>query len=544
MAHRGFIWGPSPEIYNPVKGSFEFGPLGKLMKNNLESFMRKKFRKGGFWEVQCPLIGPRIVWEASGHVERFFDYITQCANPKCKTVFRVDHLLEGLGIDLTTISPTDYGKIIKEKAIKCTECESPLGEVTKQNLMVTSTLGFPASEFILRPETATTTYLTFPKLYLFSRSNMPINVFQMGYAFRNEISPRKMLLRTREFEQCEGQIFITPEQEMNYEPFEEVKNQTLPLWSADAQVKDDKKILKISLNDAIEKKVLQKPAYAWLLLLAYDILKGLGVKEENLRFRQHKMDERAHYAHDAWDLEVKSNLYGWTEVCGVHDRGDYALGRHQEYSKKKLDVPTGKGDKVIPNVLEIAFGVGRLFFLTLEQSFRFEADRNVLDLPMDITPVPFAVFPLMKKPELKPVARKIYEDLIDNDISAVYDEAGSIGKRYRRTEEVGVRFAFTIDYQTLEDQSLTIRNIEDMSQKRIKLDQVLDISQKLMHGRIKYADIINVCESKNANSDEEESEPKKDSKPEKKDGAKPEKKSVTTEVKKEEKKTSKKTEKK
>ncbi|MBD3351272.1 MAG: glycine--tRNA ligase [Candidatus Lokiarchaeota archaeon] len=499
MQHRGFLWGPGPEIYDPVKGSYEYGPLGKLMKNNLERYMRRKFRRNGFWEVQCPLIGPEIVWEASGHVERFFDYITQCQNPKCGNVYRVDTLLEGLGYDLTAIPMDKWQDIITKEQIHCPDCESELGKVTEQNLMVTSKIGFPASEFILRPETATTTYLTFPRLYKYFRTKMPIFVFQMGHAFRNEISPRNMLLRTREFEQCEGQIFITPDQEMSFEPYEDQKNSAIVLWSAEAQENNDKKYQKVSLEQCINDDILQKPAYAWLLWLAYDIIKGLGIPDKSLRLRQHKMDERAHYAHDAWDLEIDSKIYGWTEVCGIHDRGDWDLGRHYEYSNKKsLKVPgPKKGQKQIPHILEIAFGVGRLFFFALELAFKFEEERNVLDLPVVLAPIPFAVFPLMKKPKgLKKLAKDVYGELVDNDIGVVYDESGSIGKRYRRTEEVGVRFAYTVDHQSLEDNTLTIRNIEDMSQKRINIDEIVDISTKIMRKTLTYDEIQDVEKEK------------------------------------------------
>ena len=492
MSHRGFIWGPSPEIYNPVKGSYEYGPLGKLMKNNLEKYIRKLFRKNNYMEIQCPLISPEIVWKASGHVERFFDYITQCDNKDCNNLFRVDTMLEQMGYDITEINLNELQEFIEKEKIKCPDCEGELGKVAKQNLMVTSQLGFPSSEYILRPETATTTYLTFPRLYNFNRTNLPIFVFQLGYAFRNEISPRKMLLRTREFEQCEGQIFIRPDQELNFEPYEDKKNYKIKMWSAKAQEQNVKKSVKISLKNAIEQDIIQKPAYAWLLYLAYDLVKGLNIPEKNIRLRQHKDDEKAHYAHDAWDLEIKSKIYGWTEVCGIHDRGDYDLGRHHKFSKKKqLLVPgLNKGEKIIPHVLEIALGVGRLFFFALEHAFKFEKERNLLDLHIQITPVPFAVFPLMKKPkELQSIGRKIYEDLIENDISAIYDVAGSIGKRYRRTEEIGVRFAFTIDHQSIEDNTLTIRNIEDMSQKRVKIDELIQLATNLLHNKTTFKDI-------------------------------------------------------
>jgi len=496
MSHRGFLWGPSPEIYNPIKGSYEYGPLGKLMKTNLEMYMRRKFRRYGFFEVQCPLIGSKIIWEASGHVERFFDYIISCTNSKCKNVYRVDNLLESLGYDLTGITHDKWNSIIIENNITCTECGSKLGKIEEQNLMVTSQLGFPSDTYILRPETATTTYLLFPRLYKFFRENMPIFVFQMGYAFRNEISPRNILLRTREFEQCEGQIFIRPDQEMDFQLYEFHKKNKIRLWPADYQIKADRTILNLSLEECINQKILKKPAYAWLLWLAYDMVKGLGIPEENLRLRQHKNDEKAHYAHDAWDLEINSKLFGWTEVCGIHDRGDWDLGRHYKYSKKNsllVPDPNQKDNKIIPNILEIAFGIGRLFFFTLEQGFRFEKERNVLDLPIEITPIPFAVFPLQKKPiELIEVAEKIYQKIIDNDIGAIYDDTGSIGKRYRRTEEIGVRYAFTIDHQTLEDNTLTIRNIEDMSQKRIKMDDVVEICRKILHKELTYQQINDI----------------------------------------------------
>ncbi len=498
MAHRGFIWGPSPEIYNPIKGSYVLGPLGKQMKNNLERYMRKNFQKNSFGEVQCPLIGPEIVWKASGHVDRFFDYIIQCTNPKCNNIHRVDTMLEQMGYVLTDNSVKALTKIITDNNITCPDCEEALGEITTQNLMVTSKLGFPASEFILRPETATTTYLTFPRLYKYYRTNLPIYVFQMGYAFRNEISPRNMLLRTREFEQCEGQIFITPNQEMNFELFEENKDKKIVLWPAELQEKNDSNILTVSIQEAVDKKILQKPAYAWLLYLAYDMVVNLQIPKENIRLRQHKKDEMAHYAHDAWDLEINSKLYGWTEVCGIHDRGDYDLSNHRKFSKKKQLLVPGdmKGEKIIPNILEIAFGLGRLFFFTLEQAFKFEEERNILDLPIQITPVPFAVFPLMKKPkELQVIAKKIFGELIDNDLGAIFDSSGSIGKRYRRTEEIGVRYAFTIDHQTLEDNTITIRNIEDMSQKRINKENLIDIAFKLVHGSLSYDEIEDLSKS-------------------------------------------------
>ncbi|MBD3185988.1 glycine--tRNA ligase [Candidatus Bathyarchaeota archaeon] len=497
LAHRGFLWGPSPEIYNPLAGAFDYGPVGKQLKNKLETTLRRIFSMHEFAEVQCPLIGPERVWEASGHLERFFDHVVECSNEKCKNTYRIDHLLAETGIpeeDYINVKPEDYLAFIKKHEITCPSCGSAFDNVIELKLMITSELGFPKKPYVLRPETATTTYLLFPRLYTFFRRDMPIRVFQMGQAFRNELSPRNLLIRCREFEQCEGQIFITKDMEQKFEAFYQVKHYKLRLWPAGHQEEKDTTVLDISLEEAHEKGILDNPAYTWLLHLGFKIAENLGFPRDTLRLRQHQSHEKAHYANDAWDLEYHSKIFGWTEICGIHDRGNYDLSRHQEFSNKKMKIPIpGSKERVIPEILEIAFGVGRMFLFILEESFMKDGERTILDFPVHLMPTPFAVFPLQRKPPaLVQKARKIYNTILNENIDVTYQQRGSIGKRYRRTEEIGIRYALTVDHQTLEDDTLTIRESITMDQKRIKVDQVLDILRGILMGDLDFSTIEEV----------------------------------------------------
>ena len=227
---RGFIWGPSPNIYHGgVSGFYDWGPLGKLLKNKVESIIRKTFSFYNFWEVECPTIMPRIVWEASGHYENFTDPIIKCL--KCNAIYRADNLIKELFPKEKTagLNEKELTKIIEKKKIKCPKCESILSDVQSYNLMMKTSVG--NQEAFLRPETATTTYLLYPEYYRFFRTKLPFGVFQIGKAYRNEISPRQHVLRTREFTQAEAQLFILPEQENNFENFKEVENEELPLMS-------------------------------------------------------------------------------------------------------------------------------------------------------------------------------------------------------------------------------------------------------------------------------------------------------------------------
>ncbi len=470
---RGFIWGPSPNIYHGgVSGFYDWGPLGKLLKNKIENIIRKGFVSHGFWEVECPTIMPKKVWEASGHLEGFVDPVTKCV--KCNSAFRVDNLIkekypkekiEGLSFE-------KLKHILDKKKINCPSCKGEFGSVTAYNLMMKTEIGLD-QEAYLRPETATTTYLLFPEYHRFFRTKFPFGVFQIGKAYRNEISPRQGVFRTREFTQAEGQLFVLKDSEKNFERYKDLSSIALPL------VPFRKKISKIKISSAIKKKILKKKTYAWTLGVAYSIVRDMGFPPNKIRIRQHDPNELAHYAEDAWDIEIKTKRFGWFEICGVHDRKDYDLKRHGEFSKSKFSV-----GKETPGILEIAFGLERPTYCLLEESLREEKvkgeKRGWLYFPSGVAPIDVAVFPLMKKEGMPKLAKEVFDEL-DKEFVCTYDQSGSIGRRYRRMDEVGTTLCVTIDHDSLKDKSVTLREISSMKQIRVEIGKLRELISEVLY---------------------------------------------------------------
>jgi len=484
---RGFFWGPSPEIYGGSAGFYDLGPLGKLLKNRLEARIRSAFVRANFWEVECPTVSPAIVWKASGHLEGFIDPVTRCT--KCGQAFRADTLIEEQAPDenIKGLSTEELTKKIAELGIHCPACKGPLGPVEQYNLMLKTRVGLD-TEAYLRPETATTTYLLFKRLLTFFRDRLPGAVFQIGKAYRNEISPRQGMLRLREFTQVEGQVFLLDEHEKDWPRFEEVADETMPLLPHTMQSEGKTEPVTMTLREALDKGHFETPAYAWCVYLAYSIFRKMGFDDETLRLRQHLPTERAHYAADAWDVEIHTRSFGWVECCGVHDRGNYDLTRHQEYSKERLSVKVNK-KPVVPNVLEIAFGVERPLYCLIDNAYVEDDERTWLRFPPEVAPIQVSVFPLMGKPELVGPARQIYEAILDSGLVTYYDQGGSIGRRYRRQDEVGTPFCITIDYDTLEDDTVTVRDRDSMEQVRVARSQLLAILHDLVHGRKTFAEL-------------------------------------------------------
>ncbi|MCF2138320.1 MAG: glycine--tRNA ligase [Candidatus Thorarchaeota archaeon] len=480
---RGFFWGPSPEIYGGSSGFYDLGPLGKLLKNRLESRIRSAFVRSNFWEVECPTVSPAIVWKASGHLEGFIDPVTKCT--KCGQAFRADTLIEEQAPDahIKGLSVEELTEKIKELGITCPTCKSELGPVQQYNLMLKTRVGLD-TEAYLRPETATTTYLLFKRLLTFFRDRLPGSVFQIGKAYRNEISPRQGMLRLREFTQVEGQIFLLDSHENDWPQFDTIADETMPIVPYQVQESGEDKVVTMTMKDALKKKHFQTPAYAWCVYLAYSIFRDMGFTDDMLRLRQHLPTERAHYAADAWDVEIHTRSFGWVECCGIHDRGNYDLTRHQEYSKEKLSVKVDK-KPVVPNVLEIAFGVERPLYCLIDNAYVAGEDRGTawLKFPPEVAPIQVAVFPLMGKPELMGPATEIYNKILESGFITYFDKSGSIGKRYRRQDEIGTPFCITIDYQTIEDGTATIRDRDSMEQVRVAVDDLVSIINDLIHGR-------------------------------------------------------------
>ncbi|MHA1272853.1 MAG: glycine--tRNA ligase [Promethearchaeota archaeon] len=474
LRRRGFIWGPSPEIYGGLAGFYSYGPAGMALKNNILTIFRKELRYFGFSEVECPTIMPEIVWKASGHIDRFIDPVLKCE--KCNTIIRADKFLQEQLPDLMIdgLSFKEMEELLNKHKISCPKCDTPFEKIDEYNLMLKTMVGNDTIAY-LRPETATTTYLLFNRLDQDARRQYPIKVFQYGKAYRNEISPRQLVLRMRAFDQFELQMFIGKEQEMNFEEYNEIKDEKLPLLDWKLQKQNIDKPNMISLEEALNNEILQKPAYAYCLYLAHYLTLKLGYPLEVIRYRQHSPEERAHYADDAWDLEIKTQQFGWVEICGIHDRTDYDLRRHGEFSKKDFSIAMGNDPKKkeIPQILEIAFGIDRIIYTLLETAFSVEDGRINLKLSPNLAPNRVAVFPLVKnKPKIKNLAIQVHRMLLKNRIESFFDSAGSIGKRYRRQDELGTPYCITIDYESLENNTVTIRDRDTMDQIRVKIEEL------------------------------------------------------------------------
>ena len=432
---RGFIF-PDSEIYGGLANTWDFGPLGAEMKNNI----KKEWWKAMVWHRDdvvgldsAVIVNPKV-WEASGHLSSFTDPLVECK--QCHTRFRADYLKEG-----------KYGPVVeKEGVFYCPLCGGELTKEKKFNLMFKTYIG-PAEETaniaFLRPETAQGIFINFKKVLTSSRKKIPFGIAQIGKAFRNEITPSNFIFRTREFEQMEMEYFISPEEDKKwYDYWKEIR------WK-------------------------------WYL--------NLGMKEENLRQRSHQEKELAHYAKEATDIEFKFP-FGWSELEGIHNRTDYDLKRHQQFSNKDLsywDEETRQ--KYIPYVIETSAGVERSLLAFLINAYTEEQDKNketriVLRLHPKIAPIKLAILPLLKNnKELVQTARDIFLKLQRQvDYLIDYDEVGSIGRRYRRQDEVGTPWCVTIDHQTLEDQTVTIRDRDTMKQERIKTEEITHwIEEKL-----------------------------------------------------------------
>lgn len=471
IQQKGFVWGPEPELYGGLAGFYTYAPLGKRLKNNVENKIRTIFQKNDMWEVECPTVMQKEVWQASGHLNNFTDPLIQCS--KCRSNFRADKIIEEKHeVVADAFSDKKLIEFIEQHKIKCPTCGSEFNkEITKHNLMMKTTIGTDIEAYN-RPETATTTYLPFIRYVDYFRKKLPFGVFQIGKAYRNEISPRQHVMRMREFTQAEGQMFVFPEQKDSWKKYEKISDCRLPLWSYQMQEKEETpKDMKV--KDAIKKKYFKNKAYAWAVNLSYVLFTEIGIPKENIRLRQHTLDERAFYADDAWDLEIRTNSFGWVECCGIHDRADYDLTQHAKASGKKLEAMNENNIKIVPHIIEIAFGTDRPVFALLDINYKKNDERTILTVPKDIAPINVAVFPLVKKEGLAEIAEGLTDDLIENHrLTAIYDAGGSIGRRYARMDEKGTPVCITVDFETKENNTVTIRDRDTQEQKRIKVEDI------------------------------------------------------------------------
>ena len=333
---RGFIW-PTSECYGSVAGFIDYGPLGSMMKRNIENIWRKFYIVSeGYYEIECPTIGQEEIYIASGHVKGFSDKMCQC--PHCREYLRADHVAEAHEISgASTMKSEELGSVISP--LPCPACEEVLGtvEVFSFNLMFQTTIG-PGSQRTgyLRPETAQGIFTDFQRLLRFYRDKLPFGTVQIGKSYRNEISPRQGMIRLREFTQAEAEIFVHPDQK-NHPRFHRYARYEAPLFGAPQQMAGESP-LSMTMQKAVEKGIIANEYVAYYLALTHDLLVSIGVAPERLRFRQHLPDELAHYAEDCWDAEVFSERFGWVETVGIADRTDYDLRAHERQSGERFAV--------------------------------------------------------------------------------------------------------------------------------------------------------------------------------------------------------------
>jgi glycyl-tRNA synthetase len=422
---RGFIF-PSSEIYGGVGSTYDFGHYGVLLKTNV---------KGEWWRamlqdrddvvaLDSAIIQHPRVWEASGHLAGFSDPLVQCLG-KCKRRFREDHLRED-----AVAAGKDPDNLV------CPVCGGELTEPRAFNLMFETTVG-PVKEegatVYLRPETAQGIFINFKNVLQYSRKRPPFGIAQIGKSFRNEITPGNFIFRTREFEQMEMEFFVPPDE----------ADRWFAHWLAERE--------------------------RWYT--------GLGIRPDHLRLRAHEQDELSHYSSGTSDVEYLFPI-GWSELEGIANRGDFDLNAHRAASSEKLDyLDPGTGERYVPHVIEPAAGADRATLAFLVDAYDEEQleneTRTVLRFHPKLAPVKVAVMPLVKKDGQPEVARALYADL-RRRMQAEYDEGGSIGKRYRRQDEIGTPWGVTVDHQTLEDRTVTLRDRDSLEQVRVPIDELGD----------------------------------------------------------------------
>lgn len=454
---KGFVFQGS-EIYGGIAGIYDFGPLGVELLNNLKRawWEANVYQKENYYGLDAGMFKHPRVWDASGHTSGFSDPLAECK--KCNNRVRVDKVLNAIGVSADEkLDEKQLNEIFDahREEIKCEKCGAKdFSKVRKFNLLVKSNLGDFTSEgsapVYLPGEACQGIYLDYKNIVDSMHPKIPFGVAQIGKAFRNEISPRNFLFRVREMEQADTQLFIKPNE--NKEAYERLKQEQ---WD-------------------------------WLL--------SLGVSKENLKWHQH--ENLVFYAKDAWDIEYNFP-WGFDELMGIHDRTDYDLSQHMEFSGADLEYADQEnGQKYIPWILETSMGMGRLFLALLLDAYREDElggptstedssgkeKRVFLKLLPKLAPVKAAVFPLLKnKPQLVEKAREIYKQLKKEFGSVAFDDNGNIGKRYRRQDEIGTPFCVTIDFETLENSAgVTVRDRDSGKQERVSEQELLSYLKEKM----------------------------------------------------------------
>ena len=445
--NRGFIF-PGSDIYGGLANTWDYGPLGVEFKNNVKKAWWRKFVQESPYNVgmDCAILMNPETWVASGHVVSFNDPLMDCKS--CKARFRADKLIEDYANEhgLTDIHPDGWtnekmSEYIAEQGIKCPECgKSDFTGIRKFNMMFKTFQGVnedTASQIYLRPETAQGIFVNFKNVQRTTRRKLPFGIAQVGKSFRNEITPGNFTFRTREFEQMELEFFCEPGTEMKW--------------------------------------------YEYWKDYCHKFLLSLGMKEEHIRLREHAKEELSHYSNGTTDIEFLFP-FGWGELWGVASRTDYDLKAHQNHSGKSMEyMDPFTNEKFVPYCVEPSLGADRVALAFLcdaydEETFENGDVRNVLHLHPALAPYKAAVLPLQKN-KLGDKAREVYE-LLAKHFMVDFDDSGAIGKRYRRQDEIGTPLCITIDFDTLEDETVTVRDRDTMAQVRMPIAELEGYIQK------------------------------------------------------------------
>jgi glycyl-tRNA synthetase len=435
---KGYVFASS-EIYGGFAATYDYGPLGALLKQNLVQAWRDFMvaQRVDTVEIEGAIFLHPKVWEASGHIGNFSDLLVE--DMETRKRYRADHLIEDAGImdNAGALTAAEVDQVIVEHKLTSPE-GNLLGKAKSFNLMVKTHLGpveDEASAVYLKGEACQNIYVDWKLVQETTRKKLPFGIAQLGKAFRNEITVKQFLFRTREFEQIDMQFFVKPGEEDQW--YEYWKQQRMDFFTT-----------------------------------------VLGYQSTSLRWRQHTADELVFYAKDAWDIEYRYGELGFKEMEGVHNRTDYDTSQHQKFSGQDLTYfDAATNERYLPYIVEMSLGVNRMFLSALyefyaEELLEKDETRIVMRWPINVAPYKVAILPLMKKDGLKEKAEELHSALRKAGIMTDYDEAGSIGKRYRRQDESGTPLCVTIDYDTLQDGTVTIRHRDTMEQTRITIGDI------------------------------------------------------------------------
>ncbi len=486
LAYRRGVLIPAFKLYGELAGFYDYGPIGIAIRNRLEAHWRRTFIDGlGNLEVSTTIIAPEKVFEASGHLSNFTDPVVNCK--KCHASYRSDKLVEEfyekkndqkMAEAARHMPFKEIDEEIKKNGIKCQKCGGELSGSEPFNLMMATKIGpYGGVQGYLRPETAQGIFMDFKQVFRDGGYKLPLGIGQVGKAFRNEISPRRMLIRMREFSQMELEYFFDPDAEtleINGEPVDESAfSEKINMLTAEMQEKGSAdKYVQMTIKECLEKGFIPNKLFAFCVYKELNFMRELGFEDNSIRFRQVLKSELPHYSKGNFDMEVE--FYGsFEEVSGTAYRTDFDLMNHQKHSGEDMSI-INADKKLVPHVVEVSFGLDRLFWTLMGAKLFKDEERgwNVLKLNDYTAPYDYAIFPLQKDEKLRDKAIELRNKLLSNGMKIFFMQSGSIGKRYAKADETGIRYAITVDYQTLEDGTVTIRDSYNATQKRLKLEDL------------------------------------------------------------------------